>query len=379
MPTCSTARPEDATLILGDALDARRCRAQCEIWPRGTRPADFHDPLQSDKPVLMLAGELDPVTPPRYGEAIVKSLPNGRLLIAKGQGHNVMARGCLPRLVGRFVETLDAKTLDAAMHRPTRPDAGVRRLQRSRAMIEASGSAQGIRHRCKAVDGVSFVARDGEITGLLGPNGAGKTTTLRMLYTLMQPDRRQRARRRHRRGRRSDRGAPPARRAARRARSVQAPDRAREHRLFRASARARRTDPRRGSADALIAALDMADIADRRTEGFSQGQRVKTAIARALVHDPRNVILDEPTNGLDVMATRAMREFMQRLKGEGRCVLFSSHIMQEVAALCDRIVVIAHGRVVADASPDALRAQTGEANLEDAFVAVIGSEEGLAA
>jgi sodium transport system ATP-binding protein len=129
----------------------------------------------------------------------------------------------------------------------------------------------------------------------------------------------------------------------------------------------------------LIKALDMADIADRRVEGFSQGQRVKTAIARALVHDPRNVILDEPTNGLDVMATRSMRQFMRHLKEEGRCVLFSSHIMQEVAALCDRIVVIAHGRVVADETPDALRAQTGEANLEDAFVKIIGSEEGLAA
>jgi sodium transport system ATP-binding protein len=129
----------------------------------------------------------------------------------------------------------------------------------------------------------------------------------------------------------------------------------------------------------LIEALDMGDIANRQTEGFSQGQRVKTAIARALVHDPKNVILDEPTNGLDVMATRSMRKFMHRLKDEGRCVLFSSHIMQEVAALCDRIVVIAHGRVVADDAPDALRAQTGEANLEDAFVKIIGSEEGLAA
>ncbi|MDQ6647077.1 MAG: ATP-binding cassette domain-containing protein, partial [Pseudomonadota bacterium] len=131
--------------------------------------------------------------------------------------------------------------------------------------------------------------------------------------------------------------------------------------------------------EALIKTLDMDDIADRRAEGFSQGQRVKTAIARALIHDPRNVILDEPTNGLDVMATRALRQFMTKLKAEGRCVLFSSHIMQEVGALCDRVVVIARGRVVADESPDALREQTGEANLEDAFVKIIGSEEGLAA
>ena len=129
----------------------------------------------------------------------------------------------------------------------------------------------------------------------------------------------------------------------------------------------------------LINALEMQDIAARRSEGFSQGQRVKTAIARALVHDPRNVILDEPTNGLDVMATRAMRRFLHGLRDEGRCVLFSSHIMQEVAALCDRIVVIAGGRVVAAGTADELRAQTGESNLEDAFVRVIGSDEGLAA
>ena len=129
--------------------------------------------------------------------------------------------------------------------------------------------------------------------------------------------------------------------------------------------------------DALIQALAIEDIAGRRTEGFSNGQRVKTAIARALVHDPRNVLLDEPTNGLDVMATRALRKFMQQLRAEGRCVLFSSHIMQEVAALCDRIVVIAKGHVVAQGTADELRAQAGEANLEDAFVKIIGSEEGL--
>jgi len=229
-----------------------------------------------------------------------------------------------------------------------------------------------------AVDGATFSARDGEITGLLGPNGAGKTTTLRCLYTLMRPDS----------GNVSVDGIDAATDPLNVRRKIGVlPDArglykrltAREniayfgrlHGLDEATIRAR--------SDAAIAALDMGDIAERRTEGFSQGQRVKTAIARALIHDPKNVILDEPTNGLDVMATRAMREFLKRLKREGRCVLFSSHIMQEVAALCDRIVVIAHGRVVADATPDALRAQTGESNLEDAFVKLIGSEEGLAA
>jgi sodium transport system ATP-binding protein len=240
-----------------------------------------------------------------------------------------------------------------------------------RDLHKAFGSVQ-------AVDGVSFVARDGEITGLLGPNGAGKTTTLRMLYTLMRPDS----------GEVLVDGIDAASDAiAVRRRLGVLPDArglykrlsARENIDYFARLQGLDAPTRRRRIDALIAALDMADIAERRTEGFSQGQRVKTAIARALVHDPRNVILDEPTNGLDVMATRAMRTFMHKLKDEGRCVLFSSHIMQEVGALCDRIVVIARGRVVADESPDALRAQTGAASLEDAFVKIIGSEEGLAA
>ncbi len=230
----------------------------------------------------------------------------------------------------------------------------------------------------KAVDGVSFRARDGEITGLLGPNGAGKTTTLRMLYTLMTPDRGQvlvdgiDAALDPLAVRRQLGVLPDARGLYKRLTARENIDYfARLHGLPEELIQRRR--------DALIEALEMDDIADRRTEGFSQGQRVKTAIARALVHDPRNVILDEPTNGLDVMATRALRQFMAKLKAEGRCVLFSSHIMQEVAALCDRIVVIAHGRVVADETPDALRVQTGESNLEDAFVKIIGSDEGLAA
>jgi sodium transport system ATP-binding protein len=123
--------------------------------------------------------------------------------------------------------------------------------------------------------------------------------------------------------------------------------------------------------------LAMEDIIDRPAEGFSNGQRVKTALARPLVHDPKNVILDEPTNGLDVMSTRALRRIMQGLKAEGRCVVFSSHIMQEVAALCDVIVIIDKGCVVAAGTPDELRQIGGNDNLEDAFVSIIGSEEGL--
>jgi sodium transport system ATP-binding protein len=123
----------------------------------------------------------------------------------------------------------------------------------------------------------------------------------------------------------------------------------------------------------------MGEFIDRRTDGFSQGQRVKVAIARALIHQPRTVLLDEPSNGLDVMTTRALREFLLELKRQGHCVVLSTHIMQEVAALCDRIVIIAHGKVAAEGTADELRQRAGEDNLEDAFVKLIGSDEGLLA
>ena len=228
----------------------------------------------------------------------------------------------------------------------------------------------------KAVDGVGFTARDGAITGLLGPNGAGKTTTLRMLYTLMKPDQGS--------VRVDGRDASKEADAVRRslgvlpdARGVYKRLTARENIAYFGRLHGMDEAAIRRRTDLLAEALGMQDVLDRPTEGFSQGQRTKTAIARALVHDPKNVILDEPTNGLDVMTTRGLREFLKQLRAEGRCVIFSSHIMQEVGALCDHIVVIAKGRVAAQGSPDELRALTGEANLEDAFVKAIGSEEGL--
>ena len=237
-------------------------------------------------------------------------------------------------------------------------------------MIEARGLYKSF-GGLKAVDGVSFVARDGEITGLLGPNGAGKTTTLRMLYTLLRPD----AGSIHVDGR--DAQLEPL--AVRRTLGVLPDARglyrrlsARENIEYFAALQGLDREQARVRTDALVEALGMQDIAGRRTAGFSQGERVKTAIARALVHDPRNVLLDEPTNGLDVASTRALREFLRGLKSAGRCVLLSTHLMQEVAALCDRIVIIARGRVVADGSSDELRRQAGEQNLEDAFMRLIG-------
>ncbi|WP_342376865.1 ATP-binding cassette domain-containing protein [Myxococcus stipitatus] len=227
-----------------------------------------------------------------------------------------------------------------------------------------------------AVEDVSFTAEDGMITGLLGPNGAGKTTTLRMLYTLVRPDG----------GSATVDGVDVVTRPedVRRALGVLPDARglyprltAREHARYYGELHGLSGAALDKRVDELVDLLDMKDIADRRVEGFSQGERVKVALARALVHGPRNVLLDEPTNGLDVMSTRAVRTLLRRLRDEGRCVVFSSHVMQEVAALCERIVVVARGRVVADGTPDALRASTGKDNLEEAFVATIGSEQGL--
>ena len=225
-----------------------------------------------------------------------------------------------------------------------------------------------------AVDGISFAAPDGQVTGLLGPNGAGKTTTLRMLYGLMRPDG----------GRIEVDGAAVASdpQAAQAKMGILPDSRGlyprltpREHLRYFGQLHQQSGADLDARIDELVALLDMGAIIDRRTEGFSQGERVKTALGRALVHDPANVILDEPTNGLDVMATRAMRGLIRRMRAEGKCVLFSSHIMQEVSALCDRIIIISTGRIVASGTPGELRDQSGQDNLDDAFVARTGLDE----
>ena len=226
----------------------------------------------------------------------------------------------------------------------------------------------------QAVKDVSFVARNGEVTGLLGPNGAGKTTTLRMIYALMRPDS----------GRilvdDVDAVANPQQAQAR---LGVLPDVSglyprltpREHIYYYGELHGLSGAALDKRAQELMQILDMNAIANRRVTGFSHGERTKVALARALVHDPNNVLLDEPTNGLDVMSTRAVRDIIRKLRDDGRCVLFSSHVMQEVSALCDSIIVIAHGGVAARGTPDDLRAMTGHQNLEDAFVALAGVSE----
>jgi sodium transport system ATP-binding protein len=228
----------------------------------------------------------------------------------------------------------------------------------------------------KAVRDVSLRAPDGRITGLLGPNGAGKSTTLRILYTVIRPDAGDalidgtsvvrdplEARRRI--------GVLPH------AAGIYQHLSARENILYYGALHGLSRAQRETRADELIEQLEMRDFAMRPAKKLSQGQRIKTALARALIHRPRNVLLDEPTNGLDVMAVRGLRALLVKLRDEGHCVLFSSHVMQEVAALCDEVIVIARGNVVAAGALDDIRARTGQGNLEDAFVQLIGSTEGL--
>lgn len=247
-------------------------------------------------------------------------------------------------------------------------------------MIEVDGlvKAFGRKREVRAVDGVSFVAPDGEITGLLGPNGAGKTTVLRMLATLVVPDAGTA---------RVDGLDVVADRYAVRGRIGVLSDARGLYQRLTARENVRYYGELHGLSgtaldervDTVLQTLGLATLADRRTQGFSQGERMKVAIARALVHDPATILLDEPTNGLDIMSVRALREQLKSLRAAGKCLLFSSHVMQEVAALCDRIVILAHGRVVAHGTAGELVEQAGTRSLEDAFVTLLGSGEGLAA
>ncbi len=224
---------------------------------------------------------------------------------------------------------------------------------------------------------VSFVARDGEITGLLGANGAGKSTCLRMLYGVLTPDsgsacidgidilgETSKAR--------AHLGVLPH------ATGLYNNLTARENIHYFGSLHGMAASRLRERTEELSSALSMDAFMERRARGFSQGQRIKVALARALVHGPGNIVLDEPTNGLDVMAIRNLREMLLDLKREGRCVLFSSHVMQEVAALCDRVIIIGRGRVLADATVQEIRERSGTATLEEAFLQVLGDTEGVA-
>ena len=240
-------------------------------------------------------------------------------------------------------------------------------------MIQACGIHKSF-GEVHAVRGLSFAAHDGKITGLLGPNGAGKSTTLRVLCTLLKPDQ----------GTATIDGADVVTDGLSARRKIGSLPHgsglyprltARENIAYYARLCGLDRDAIADRVEEIIQTLEIGEFADRRVKGFSHGERTKTALGRALVHDPQNLILDEPTTGLDVMATRSLRELIVKLKAEGRCVLFSSHVMQEVAALCDDICIIAHGKVAVHDSADGIRERTGCEDLEDAFVAAIATVE----
>lgn len=230
----------------------------------------------------------------------------------------------------------------------------------------------------QALDGLSFSAQDGQITGLLGPNGAGKTTCLRTIFGLLKADQ----------GAALIDGIDVAKQPLQAKKKLGLfPDpfglyerlTPREYISFFAELNGMPKKQAKAATQEVIEQLQLTEIADRRCKGFSQGQSMKTALAQAIVHKPTNIILDEPTRGLDVMSTRILRQRLVGLKEAGHCVLFSSHVMQEVAALCDQVVVMSKGKVVAVGSPDELCQQAQKDTLEEAFIALIGTDEGIAA
>lgn len=241
-------------------------------------------------------------------------------------------------------------------------------------MIEVQGLAKSFRSGWRgrtvvpALRQIDWCAEDGRITGLLGPNGAGKTTTLRLVAGLLSPD--------AGRVRVGGLDVQQQPQAVRRALGVLSDARglyprltARENIVYHGRLQGLGAAEAGRRADQLAELLDMAALMARPTAGFSQGERMKTALARALVHAPRHLILDEPTNGLDVPATRALRAVLRRLRDEeGCCIVFSSHIMQEVAQLCDQVVVITGGRTVTCGTVPQLISGAGCSDLESAYV-----------
>lgn len=239
-------------------------------------------------------------------------------------------------------------------------------------MIEVLGLAKRFK-KLVAVDGVSFTCHDGEVFGLLGPNGAGKTTLLRLLATVLEPTagtatvdgldvRQQSARVRARIGLLVERAGLYARFTPR------------EHLRFYGRLHGLNGSKLEQRVSTVLEMLEIADFADRRAEGFSAGMNRRVILGQALIHNPPNVILDEPTAGLDVMSTRNVRALIARFRDEGRCILISTHLMDEAQRTCDRVAIIHRGHLQAVGTPAALIAQTGAADLEEAFVRIVGEE-----
>ena len=343
-------------------------RAICEVWPRGPVDSDFAEPLDSAVPALLLSGEFDPATPATYGAAATTGFRNGLHLVVPGQGHGQARLPCVQRVLRNFIDAGTVAGLDSKCIGQIRP-----RHSSSRSAGAHHDPVEGLTRsfgEVRAIDGVGFEAMDGRITGLLGPNGAGKSTTLRILYTVLKPQG----------GSASIDGidvvADPL--ATRRrigvlphGAGIYPAHGAGDHRLLRPAARPRGRCARAACRRAGRGAREWKlcrPPGERLLAGRAHQGRARPR-ARACA---RNLLLDEPTNGLDVMATRALRALVLRLRAAGHRILFSSHVMQEVAALCDDIVIVDHGRVVAAGRRRRFGHSSGRQTLEDAFVAAIG-------
>jgi sodium transport system ATP-binding protein len=216
-----------------------------------------------------------------------------------------------------------------------------------------------------AVRGVSFTAPDGCITGLLGRNGAGKTTTLAMTCGLLRPDQGD-----------IEVGSASGHPIARRRQVGAMLDHkglyerltARENIVYFGALHGLSSTSLDDRVQDVLSQLGLEDVADRRVAGFSQGERMKVALARAIVHGPRHLLLDEPTNGLDIPTVHGLREVLRRMRDRGACIILSTHVLDDVRALCDRIVVIVQGRVVAEGESTSICRKAGCATLEDAFL-----------
>jgi sodium transport system ATP-binding protein len=375
-PRVSTADIESALAKVRSRSLATQALAVATSGPKGAGAAEAATPVQSDVPVLILSGGLDPVTPPANGAEVAKTLANSRHIVARGYGHIVSPHACAPRLIAAFIDDPTFATLPGLLRRALREEhapAGVARQARSARLIEVENVAKafGRRRDVRAVDGVSFTAADGEITGLLGPERRRQDDAPAHARDVDDSRQRHRACRwpdvvRERYGVRRRIGVLSD------ARGIYPRFSARENIRYYGALQGLSGNALETRVDELIRALSIADIADRRAHGFSQGERMKVAIARALVHDPQTILLDEPTNGLDIMSIRALRDLLRDLERRGKCLLFSSHVMQEVSALCRRIVILGHGKVVATGSSAELLARSGEHTLEDAFVRPAG-------
>ncbi|WHI50807.1 ATP-binding cassette domain-containing protein [Microbulbifer sp. MLAF003] len=342
----------------------------------------YSKPEPRHHPVLLISGEADPITPPIYAQKDLDYLSNKQHLIVMGGGHINSIRGCIPDLIDKFLTSPEVK-LDQAcvkdIHRPPfmigayGPELDRRGGSDSKGMEQGGAAVIRVNSVSKQFSGtpvlknLNFSIADGQITALLGANGAGKTTCLRIITGLLKADS----------GHAYVGGLEVSKypKEIRRQLGVVGDREGLYERLtvaeylsFFASAQGLAGDKLEFALQSVREELELSSLWNRRTKGFSQGERMKVSLARALVHRPSHLILDEPTRGLDVLAARLLRRTLLNLRSEGTAILFSSHIMAEVVELSDTVLIMANGTIVDSGTPGELNTRSGSNNLEDSFV-----------